>query len=119
MTIERMTFRPPPGNQARELQTFIPGLWPWFVWSANGALDSAPPDELFSWYRTISHNREVKGARFSQHLLGLALDMSPDPKTEAAFRAAGWIAVPEGDHLHVQVYPAGTLPAWLFARISR
>ena len=68
-----------------------------------------------SWWRSVEHNRDVGGNAFSQHLLGLAVDTTPTPTANraelaAAFRAAGLVAIDEGDHIHVQRYPGGVAP---------
>jgi uncharacterized protein YcbK (DUF882 family) len=77
-----------------------------------------------SWYRSRAHNDAVGGARFSQHLLGLALDTVPVAGAQraqlaAAFRRQGLTAVDEGDHLHVQRFPAGALSPNVFAALAR
>lgn len=54
---------------------------------------------------------------YSQHLLGFALDLVT-PRPAALVRglnAAGLFAVDEGDHVHVQAFRAGQLPAELFS----
>ena len=70
---------------------------------------------ISSWWRSVEHNRDVGGNAFSQHLLGLAVDTTPTlsanrAQLAAAFRAAGLVAIDEGDHIHVQRYPAGVAP---------
>ena len=67
-----------------------------------------------SWWRGIAHNRSVGGHPYSQHLLGTAADFVPargwtNPELVAAARRAGLIAIDEGDHVHLQLHPAGTL----------
>lgn len=63
-----------------------------------------------SWYRTVDSNRRVGGHPWSQHLVGLAADRSPASASfRSKARAAGLIAVYEGDHDHVQAWQAGTL----------
>ena len=61
-----------------------------------------------SWLRSVAHNAKVGGNSHSRHLLGLAVDvvlddpeMTDDLVAEA--RRQGLIAVPEGDHVHLQV----------------
>jgi hypothetical protein len=67
-----------------------------------------------SWWRSVSHNAAVGGHPFSQHLLGTAADFVPqrgwtNAELAAAARRAGLIAIDEGDHVHLQLHPAGTL----------
>lgn len=73
-----------------------------------------------SWHRTVSHNREVGGVESSQHLLATAWDVSgPDQGVYAArARAAGLVVIDEGDHVHVQLFRAGTVPPELYAAVA-
>lgn len=75
--------------------------------------------ELTSWWRSRSHNREVGGVESSQHLLGLAWDVAGADQDEFARRARmrGLTVVDEGDHVHVQRYPAGVIPAWVYDQV--
>lgn len=78
--------------------------------------------QLSSWYRAPSHNRSVGGHPDSQHLLGLAVDVVGSRWAMEAFAAAarsqGLVAVEEGTHVHVQLFPAGWIRhqgyGWLF-----
>jgi len=74
-----------------------------------------------SWHRTRSHNREVGGVDASQHLVATAWDVSgPDQDLYAARAASsGLVVVDEGDHIHVQLFRAGVLPAWVFDQVAR
>lgn len=69
---------------------------------------------LTSWFRTPERNRTEGGSPESQHLFGLAMDLSvpggslANQLAEAA-RQQGLIAVQERDHIHVQAFPAGVL----------
>lgn len=71
-----------------------------------------------SWYRDPERNAAVGGAPHSQHLLALAVDAVVDPQLQEHFldacRFLGLIPIVEGDHIHVQRYEAGLLPAYLF-----
>lgn len=67
---------------------------------------------LTSWWRDIGDNARAGGHSHSQHLLGLALDVVPlapgtPAQLAAAARAAGLVAIVEGDHVHLQKSPAG------------
>ena len=76
------------------------------------------PARLTSFYRDEETNRRVGGAPRSQHLLGLAGDWVVPPQYREQFKQVatflGLIAVEEHDHVHVQRYEAGALPALLF-----
>jgi len=68
---------------------------------------------LTSWFRTPEKNRTSGGDRESQHLFALAWDLdagrqAAERLTDAASRR-GLVAVNEGDHVHVQLFPAGAL----------
>lgn len=79
-----------------------------------------------SFLRTISHNREVGGAESSQHLLGIAADLVGPPGLSTAELAGyakrsgffGYV-LDEGDHVHVQLFPAGAVPQWVFQYVAR
>lgn len=65
-----------------------------------------------SWWRDEETNRRVNGHPDSQHLLGLALDVTGPPGVLADFlissRLQGLVAIDEGTHAHLQLFPAGT-----------
>ncbi len=68
---------------------------------------------LISWFRTAEQNRTAGGDVESQHLFGLAVDLSvpldqSQVLTEAG-RALGLVAVNEHDHVHLQLFPRGAL----------
>jgi len=74
-------------------------------WAASGLRGG-----FTSWYRTVDGNRAVGGHPWSQHLVGLAADHAPASASfRSKARAAGLIAIYEGDHDHIQAWPAGTL----------
>jgi len=70
-----------------------------------------------SWWRGLADNARVGGHPFSQHLVATAADFVPgrtgrtwtNTELAAAARRAGLIAIDEGDHVHLQLHPAGTL----------
>jgi hypothetical protein len=78
----------------------------------RAAIERAAPPGTWasSWWRSASWNASVGGAPDSQHLLGLAVDIGP-PTAQLAqrMRLAGFVTIDEGDHLHVQAYPAGSI----------
>lgn len=81
----------------------------WRVWTI--------PDghRISSWYRTRAQNAAVHGSPESQHLVALALDVSPPAPLEWVewWRDRGLTVVTKahgtGPHTHIQRYPAGTL----------
>jgi uncharacterized protein YcbK (DUF882 family) len=76
-----------------------------------------------SWWRSKQRNAQVGGAITSQHLLGLAVDVVPAGGSRSELlrrlRAAGLVALDEGDHVHVQAFRAGTIPATWFRSLAR
>lgn len=85
----------------------------------RGALASETRDsvQVTSWWRSPAHNREVGGEPFSQHLVGLAFDVVGPGSVRVAqrWREAGGVAVQTPTHVHLQVWPAGTLERLLTA----
>lgn len=85
------------------------------------ATRAEPEVILHSWFRSPQKQAGLRrGARFSQHPLGTAVDVSlPEEQRQAAFvqalRSEGFYVIPEGSHLHVQfIQPRrfeGLLPA--------
>lgn len=84
------------------------------------ALMNATGASYSSYVRTAAHNAEVGGAPTSQHLIGTAIDLVPgrgsSNRTIAAqARAMGFgYVLDEGDHVHVQLFPAGVIPQWVY-----
>lgn len=66
-----------------------------------------------SWFRTPEANRTAGGMAESQHLFGLAMDLSAPPQllpdVVAVAQANHLIAVQERGHVHVQLFPKGAL----------
>lgn len=69
------------------------------------------------WYRDASRNRAVGGAKWSQHLIGLGLDLKVHEEDRhrliQGLQSAGLWVVTEpylrtDRHIHAQYWPAGT-----------
>ena len=93
------------------LDQLAPGVWSFFLGAANSGLGGLGAVRVTSWWRTVSRNRSVGGHPESQHLVGTAADACTSDNARAARQLAqrGLIAIDEGDHVHFQVWPAGTL----------
>lgn len=68
-----------------------------------------------SFWRSTDRNRAVGGAARSQHLYGLAADVVPRradwQRAKRAWQGEDLVVIDEGDHLHVQRFPAGAIAA--------
>lgn len=68
-----------------------------------------------SWFRTPEKNQTEGGSPESQHLFGLALDITGPPQNQQHLvdhmRAQGLVALRETSHVHVQFLPRGVLAA--------
>jgi len=77
-----------------------------------------PGSQYTSWYRDPVNNRRVGGNPRSQHLLAFAADVVPPPEVRFAFASRaqqlGFVVVDEGDHLHLQAFPPGSIPERFF-----
>jgi hypothetical protein len=76
-----------------------------------------------SFIRSTYDNTRVGGAPNSQHLVATALDLVPrmgssNSIVAARARSLGLVAIDEGDHVHVQLFKADTLPAWVFQALA-
>lgn len=121
--------RPPPSHIYFAVERGAPGIWRAFDRSAGRTF--GPETVVTSWWRSQALNHQIAGARYSQHLVGLALDLwepgriapgLPDPLAalERRARAAGWGYVAnEVDHIHVQAYRASEALARFVDRVSR
>ena len=103
----------PPVYVVQYLGTYIRA----FVQAIDAALDPLGYDRgatLTSWYRSPADNQRVGGEPRSQHLLGLAADIVFPTIVKASamrsLRAQGLTVLDEGDHVHVQAYPASQIP---------
>lgn len=98
--------RPPPSIIAQrrpELEAFI-GRVVRIRFPADAA--------LASWWRSLARNASVGGAPDSQHLIGTALDLTTRslPLLLDEARRVGLVAIDEGTHAHLQLFPAGSSP---------
>lgn len=108
-------FDPPPRSVVVELERRAPGVWRRFSSGIDQAIVGAGDVVGTNWFRTAADNARVGGARYSQHRWGMAVDLvvraSSRPAVVSRLRRAGFHVIDEGDHLHVQVFGAGVLPA--------
>lgn len=118
-----MSLERPPTNLARAVESRLPGAYNAFyarVTSANSGL----PVQATSWWRSTAKNKSVGGARDSQHLLALGLDLVyPNAAVRALgkerMQKLGLVVIDEGDHVHTQLYNAGVLwAAGVFAQLG-
>lgn len=85
-----------------------------FYWRVAGIFFHYPGRVgVTSWFRTAEKNRIEGGHEDSQHLFGLAMDLSAAPQlipdVVSVAKQNHLIAVQERDHVHVQLFPAGVL----------
>jgi hypothetical protein len=86
----------------------------------NAAIDSTPfPVGCNSWYRDRLSNQAAEGKDYSQHLVGLAVDLrAPADKLDDLRRALEWrglTCVSYRSHVHAQYWRAGRLEAFVKA----
>jgi len=108
-------FQPPPEALVRQIAQRSPNFWREFM----AGLDRATAGVevvVTSWYRSAADNVRVGGAVNSQHRYATAFDLAgPFLRTSARnavasrLRAQSFFVLDEGDHLHVQAFPAGAL----------
>jgi len=94
------------------------GFYEWFVPRLNVMAELFPNAVPTSWYRSEAKNMAVGGSTYSQHLLAWAVDWAM-PRGEnrdmvLLARELGMVGVDEGDHVHIQMYPAGVIPKTFF-----
>lgn len=101
---------PPPAWIVRIVEWLSPGFYARFLQTLINGIGTNPI-RVTSWYRTPSVNQLVGGHPFSQHLLGFAMDVVVDDpwRIRKRFEDLGLTAIVEGDHVHVQVFPAGVV----------
>jgi hypothetical protein len=79
---------------------------------------------ITSWWRTPFRNELVGGKPGSQHLIGMAVDLVLDPAIDqrdllSLIRQLGLHYLEEGDHIHVQAWPAGARVATASPSLSK
>lgn len=99
------------------VQAFVQSVQPVFF-------SYGQPVTVSSWGRTLEHNAIVGGVSDSQHLLWTAADLVPADGDMASLAdfcrqlpGIGYV-LDEGNHVHVQAYPAGYVPAWVFQAVA-
>jgi len=99
---------PPPASVVSAVERFSPGFWSAWNRAVGSAWQRTGGFQVTSWWRSPERNREVGGSDVSQHLLGVAFDVLPrTSRVYQGLRSAGFQVIDEGDHLHVQPWPAG------------
>lgn len=94
-------------SPAETVQAFMP-----WIQTFVGRLLAPPPGHRWSsWYRDENHNASVGGSYESQHRTATAIDIAPQvpPWFVDSLQRRGLIVVQEGDHTHIQLWPAGAL----------
>lgn len=98
--------------------------YPDFFMRYIGILQGYAPSAVSSYIRSVDHNAAVGGASNSQHLVGTAVDLVPlaggsMQLIEYVAKTMGFgYVLNEGDHVHVQLYPAGTIPQWVYDSVA-
>ena len=114
-----MPIAAPPAAIWQPLEAVAPGIYRAFVGRVFAGLLGRPV-VVTSWYRSIRENRDVGGDPASQHLLGFALDFETAESSAIvqSLRRVGLIALDEGDHVHLQLFPRAAV-APLVALLAR
>jgi len=104
---------PPPASVWRRVEQAAPGVYFHFI-SHLKPLQSHT-GSVTSWWRDRRTNEIHGGEEFSQHLLGLAIDLDvQDPnRLITDLRREGLTVIDEGSHVHVQLFPAGVVAPFI------
>lgn len=105
-----------------ELAELYPEFFQYLLPRLSFLLDAFPTAIPTSWWRSAARNMEVGGAVYSQHRLGWAVDWqlverSQNREMVSLANLIGLVGVDEGDHVHVQMYPAGVIPKSLYVNL--
>lgn len=97
------------------------GVYQDAYWRFGALYSFFPTSRVTSFFRTVEENRAAGGSPVSQHLLGLAVDFVVPFEQRGDFegiaRLLHLVPVNEGSHVHVQRYPAGTIPPSVFQTV--
>lgn len=101
----------PPREIWQPIESIAPGIYNYFFRAVEAGLSESRSVALSSWWRSRSENSRVGGDASSQHLVGFAADLVVDDPAAVVDRmiSVGLTAVDEGDHVHVQLLPAGVV----------
>jgi len=110
----------PPDAVWRPIESLAPGIYSAFLGNVFASLDFSDLPVFTSWWRSPSRNLDVGGDVFSQHLLALAVDVDGGDRNllKRNFRRRGLVVDDEGTHLHLQMFPKGAIPAWVFISLG-
>lgn len=99
----------PPQSIFFRVEQMAPGVYRAFITRLISAASVTPfTVTVTSWWRGPSENLHAGGSPDSQHLIGLGIDLAPSSgQLVANLTNSGLIAIDEGDHVHVQAWPAG------------
>lgn len=108
-----MPAEAPPFAVVLTVHERFPGIWKDFVGRAVNAFASVNTNGMIltSWWRDPGENRRVGGSPESQHLAGLALDITGGERAALANAASafGLVGIAYERHVHIQYWPAGVL----------
>lgn len=101
-----------------ELVVRYDSVYRWLIPRLNFLFDKFPNAVPTSWWRSELKNMEVGGAAYSQHLLGWAVDWALPAREHRAMvqltEHLEMVGIDEGDHVHIQIFPAGVIPKTFF-----
>jgi len=105
-----MALQRPPQNLVYAVERQAPGIYGQFFAALNNAHRGIRVGATSFW-RDPRENRRVGGAEGSQHQLGTAIDLIYPTAQErrsaiASMQRQRLIVIDEGDHVHVQAWPA-------------
>jgi hypothetical protein len=102
----------PPFYVVQFVSRHCPGCWQFFTRTTSSVRPSKRA-EVGSWWRSTAVNARERGQGSSQHLVGMALDLTGPGAGEVArqLKGLGWrFIVDEGDHWHAQVFAQNPFP---------
>lgn len=98
----------PPASIWRPIEGLAPGVYSEFIRAVVAGIGTRRAS-VSSWWRSPAENRQVGGDPYSQHLLGLGVDLVVEDAQLAvtSLTQFGLVALNEGSHVHVQRFAAG------------